>query len=363
MRRNQRTAIVWALFAAMALSASMLRAQAPATETSSAAASAKLDLGYITPGTVAAVVLHPQRVLKSPDLDFLPTEVISAAGLKELGIDPVEIEQVLVIAEAAPGKAGIVLRMASPPAKGKIIAPIWAETTETQLDGKTYQQGKGPMAPGILRIDDRTLLVANDEFLHQMLSSHAKPQEGKMTQILAHIAEPPDLMAIVLVEPLRPMINPLLGMFPLPPDLADAKKIPDLLSSIGVKANLTGEVATASLTLRAKDEDAAKELETILDKLLAAGRQSVSAQTARQAASSDPVEQAMAKYSQRMSERMLKAIRPVRKGQNLTLSASGSPAIVGVAAAFVLPAISYARLRRPMPISPPPTDNAPPRSP
>jgi hypothetical protein len=343
MRRNRWTAVLGTLLAAVALMPSTLVAQIPATERPVATASAaKPDLGYVTPATFAAILVHPQRVLRSPDMEFLPTEVISASGLKEFGIDPCEIEQILVIAEPSagpPAKVGVVLRSSSPLPQGKILGPLWQGTTEATLDGKTYQKGSEPMGVSIFRVDDRTLIVAQDELLHRMLANHAKPEEGKMTQVLGRVAAPPDVLALVLIEPIRPLLAMPLGMVQLPPDLADVKKVPDLLSSIGIKANLTDEMSV-SLTLRAKDDGSATELEAIVDKLLAMGEKLAAAQSARQASSADPVEQAMAKYSQRMSQRILKAIRPVRKGQNLTLAASGN-AVAQVGAIGAAAALFY----------------------
>jgi type II secretory pathway pseudopilin PulG len=68
-------------------------------------------------------------------------------------------------------------------------------------------------------------------------------------------------------------------------------------------------------------------------------------------ASSDPVEQAMGQYSKRMSEHMLQAVRPVRKGKTLTLATSTSGknpqmvqvAVIGVLVALLLPAVQAAR--------------------
>ena len=70
-------------------------AQPPAA--SLAASAAGIDRGYITPDAVLAVVAHPRRVLTPPEMEFLPLEIILAAGLKELGLDPVQLEEVLAI--------------------------------------------------------------------------------------------------------------------------------------------------------------------------------------------------------------------------------------------------------------------------
>jgi prepilin-type processing-associated H-X9-DG protein len=350
MRRKHRAAVAWLLVIVMAMSPSMVYAQQPAAAVGKPAGGGlKLDLGYVTPETVAAVVVHPRRVLTSPEMEMLPTEVLSAAGKKELGIDPVEIEQILLIAEppqAGPPQAGIVVRLASPLGAGEILPQLLGGTREAELQGKTYRQGAGPMGFSVFRAEERTLIVAHDGLLRKMVANHAQPQEGNMSRLLGRMKDPPDLLAFLLVEPLRPLLAGPMAEATVPPPLADIKKIPDLVSSIGAKVNLTGDMAM-SLAVRAQDEAAAEQLEEIIDRLLALAKQAVLAQIGAQAASSDPVEQAAAKYAQRMSERLIPMFRPERKGSTLTLATTGQAkfqvATIGVLVALLLPAVQAAR--------------------
>jgi len=170
-----------------------------------------------------------------------------------------------------------------------------------------------------------------------------------MTAVLGRIAEPPDALVVVLVEPIRPLIAAPLAMAPVPPPLAEVKKIPDLLTSVGAKVNLHGDFSL-SLSLRATDEAAAQQIEKIIDSLLAIARAQMTAEAAKMASSSDPVEQAMAKYQLRVGDRMLQTLRPVRKGETLTLAGGGgknaqmtSVATTGILIALLLPAVQAAR--------------------
>ena len=181
------------------------------------------------------------------------------------------------------------------------------------MDGKTYRKAAGPMDFSIFRPDDRTLMVAHDDLLRKMLANRAKPTEGKMTNVLKRIAEPPDALAVLLVEPIRPLIAGSLAMVPVPPPLADLKKVPDLLNSVGAKVNLTGNMAM-SLTLRATDEEAAEQLQQIIDNGIAMGRQTMLAQMTARPAGDDPLEQAMVQYSKRASDRMMQSLRPCARG-------------------------------------------------
>ncbi len=339
---------MWTLVVAMSVSPSMVYSQQP-TGKKEGKPRAKLPLGYVTPETVAVVVAHPRRVLTSPEMEMMPIEVLSAAGKKELGIDPVDIEQALVIVEppqAGPPRAGVVVRMAGPIGQGKILPVLWDRTVEGDLSGKKYRQARGPTDLSIFRPDDRTLIVAHDDLLRKMLGNRANPKAGPMSRLLGAIASPPDVFAIVLAEPLRPLVAAALAEEPVPPPLAGIEKIPGLLDSVRAKADLIGDTSM-SLTLRARDEAAAGQLQEIIDRMLAMARQAMLAQVARQAQSSDPVEQAMAKYAQRISGRMLESLRPVRTGRDLTLGMSGQGnaqiATIGILISLLLPAIQAAR--------------------
>ena len=78
---------------------------------------------------MAGAIIYPQSALKrSPVAQYLPLEIISAAGKAYLGFDPVEIEQAVAVAElpagGMPGGA-VVLKMASP-VSGKDVLPMLA---------------------------------------------------------------------------------------------------------------------------------------------------------------------------------------------------------------------------------------------
>ena len=348
MFRKSRGAIVWTLAVTMSLSPAMVYCQAPSTES----VKRPIDLGYVTPEAAAAVVVYPRHVLTAPEMEMLPIEVLSAAGKKEFGIDPVQIEQVLVIAEppqGGPPEAALVVHLAGPLPEGKILGPLWDRTTAAELDGKAYRRGTGPMDLSIFRPDDRTLILATDGLLHRILSNHASPKEGKMSRLLGRIQSPNDVSAVLLVEPIRPLLAGPLAMAPVPPPLAGVKKIPDLVSEITVAGNLVGE-PSLRLRVRANDESAAEQLDKIIGDLLGVAKQNMMAQSERMAGSSDPVEQAMARYLQRLNDRMLKELRPVRKGDTLTLAPRGgkdlqlsSVATIGILVALLLPAVHSAR--------------------
>ena len=196
MRRRHRAIIVWLLVVLMSVPPSRLYSLLPAPSATDTSGKPKPDLGHITPETTATVIAYPRHVLTAPEMEMLPIEVLSAAAKKELGIDPVEIEQAILIAEpplGGPPQVALALHFNSPMAEGKILSPLWERTVAGDLDGKKYRRGQGPMDLSIFSPDQRTLLVGTDDLLRRMVANHANPQSGKMSQTLGKAPTPPDI--------------------------------------------------------------------------------------------------------------------------------------------------------------------------
>ena len=346
-----RKAICWLLVLVMAVSPTMgCRQQPAAPKPSGGKPAEKLDLSYLTPGAALVVVAHPRRVLTAPEMEMLPIEVLSAAGKKELGIDPLDVEQVMLIVEppqgASPPGAGAVLRLSRPYKEDKILPLLMERTVDAELDGKAYRRGKGPMDASIYMPDERTLILATDGILRKMVANKSKPAEGPLGKLLGQQDTSQDFLAVLSVDPVRELATAQLASLPLPPQFAGVKKVPELLSAVEVKFNLTGNMEM-SLVAHARDEQAAKELEQLVDEYIALAREKLRTEMTQQAASDDPVERAMAQYMQRISKSMFEAFRPVRKGDRLELSGGGQQnmqlATIGILVALLLPAVQAAR--------------------
>ncbi len=350
MFRVYRGTLCWILVVVMAVSPSLVYAQPPQTsQDAKAEAKQTVDLSYVTPGTALAVVAHPRRVLTAPEMEMLPIEIISAAGKQELGIDPVDIEQILLVAEppqaAPPPEVGIVVRFSKPYSSNDILQPLRENTVEGDLDGVAYRQGQGPMDLSFYMPDEKTLLVGTDAMLRAMVANRKKPKSGSMSKLLGKMNTSHDLLAVLTVEPIREMVVAQLSMLPVPPPFEGFKKVPELLSVAAVRANFTGKTDMA-LVLRARDEAAAKELDQLIDQAITLSQQMILAHVAEEFQGDDPVEKATAQYVKRINKGMFEGLRPERKGNRLEFS-SGSQqpqiATIGILVALLLPAIQAAR--------------------
>jgi len=308
------------------------------------------DLRYVTPRAVAAVVVHPRRVLTAPESELMPVEVIAAYAQKEFGLDPTQMERILLVTEMPAGwppEPLVVLRFTGPVQEDQILTPLKAGTVKDQLEGQTYYRPRGTERFGIYLPDSRTVVLGSDELIRRTAKSGTLPEPGKVGQILRSMAPLPDVGVAVDFEPLRLLVGAELANAPLPPQFAALHKIPRLVSSGEARLSLTGQ-RPFSLAVRANDEVAAKELETCIASLLDAAKVMIRAQMHNGGVESeDPVAQASMQYVRRISDRMLDALRPQRSGDTLRLELGAGKeahlANASVLVALLLPAVQSAR--------------------
>jgi hypothetical protein len=345
VRYGQRW-VCWVLVVTMVAAPCVVHAQEPGP----AAGKGSVDVNYITPGAVVAAVAYPRRVLTAPEMEMMPIEIISAAANQELGIEPLDVEQVLLVVEpptAGPPGIGLVVRFTKPYQLETLKVPGGMELEDAELDGRLYRRPAYPLGPGMYMPDDRTLIVATDALLRGMLKNKQTPAKGPLSQLASKTGLSADLTVIAVLEPVRPLLVAQLAQVPIPPPFAGAKRLPELIDAAKAELTVTGQTRSA-LSILAPSEQAAQELEQLVNQLMQTGQQMVLAQVASEMGQTDdPVEQAAAKYAQRMTRRIFEMFQPTRKGNMLVLAQEGAvanqTAVIGVLVALLLPAVQAAR--------------------
>ncbi|HKD36766.1 MAG TPA: hypothetical protein VKB78_08190, partial [Pirellulales bacterium] len=132
----------------------------------------RVDLAFIPPQAVAAIVLHPRAVLTGHDSEWLPTEVITAAGMKQAGVDPVMIDEAVVLF-ASPTKGtepdfAAILRFAQPYSEAAVTAKLVGR--EKQVGGKTVVDLGGPQNMLLFLPDAKTIIVGAGPLVEKMLT-------------------------------------------------------------------------------------------------------------------------------------------------------------------------------------------------
>ncbi len=293
-------------------------------------------------------VAHPKMVFELPATEMAPSEVVSAAGIKELGFDPTQLEE-LVAFGTLPGKNGdpsfgAVARFSEPPTLASLKAKLLKDAKETTRDdGNVAFQLAGPNAPSLVVIDSKTLVIGMPGFLEKMLA--VRTADKKVVALLAQFDEETQLGLIVGFDAMRDDLTKLLqGAPPLPGPLEELKKLPSLLAWSKLEFDLE-ESLKVSLVSEAHDEPSAKSAEKILRDGLAFGKQMALSSMAQNAGSIDPVEQAGIRYGKRLADLIFKQLDPKRDAEQVSIEVDthSSVATVGVMSALLLPAIQSAR--------------------
>lgn len=308
-----------------------------------------LDLTYIPRDAVAAVVVHPQRVLSAPELEFLPVEVAVAASMQYTGIDPTTIEQAIAVVGMpgaggpAPG-AGAILRFTKPYARDLVLARLAAGAQEGTYNGQKTYNGGGPAGVSLFMPDERTLVVATTESqLQNMMSS--KGVASPLTKLLKQADLSKTAVAVVDFATLQPLaMMGLQALPPVPPQFQEFLKAPELIQSIELSVNLSTTL-DLRLVLGANDAKAAAELEALLAKAKRMALELIQQQVAAGLTGNDPIQQAAGQYMRRITQRIADDIKVKTAGDRVTVSFEGSPAVasVGVMTALLLPAVQAAR--------------------
>lgn len=322
-----------------------------------------IDLAYVTPQAAAILAMRPRQLLTSNIVQMLPVEVASAAGLKYLGCDPVDVEEVVAFVEpplAGPPEFGVAIHLVQPFDTAKLPQPILAQLQPGELADRPYLQNTNPMLPSLLMPDDQTLLVGRDATIRRLLGLQKQAQSGPLVDRVHEVGGGSDLYLAVDMAALRSVLVPIINMSvaqrrtPLPDELRPFLGAPNLISAAELTLNLSA-ARPSSLVFHANDATAADALESMVSHAIEQQQQRARQFTEKMLSSDDPIEQAFGKYLDRMSK--MPAGRPplVRRGDSLVVfdAVIGGPdkventlvlaAISGVLVALLLPAVQAAR--------------------
>ena len=304
-----------------------------------------VDLSYVPADAFGIVVVQPKRLMAAPELQMFPLEVATAALQKEIGIDPANVEQVVVVVEnlfqPQPPEPGVVVHFAQAYDRAKVFPKLLAGAVEVQAGGKTYLKSPLRNVPAFYLPDNKTMVVANEDLLKRMLAAQPSAT-SPLHQRAKNLDTTAQAVALFSVDAVREPLNQMLAKAPpLPPPLSDVPKLLGLTSAYEFRFTLQGGFRTEAV-FHAKDAPSAPEIEKIAKDAIQFAEQALQAQMSQQfARSQDPVEQALAKYTQRMVKSTFESIKIQRNGADVSVSSDQNFGMVtaGTAVALLLPAL------------------------
>ncbi|MEE3367368.1 MAG: DUF1559 domain-containing protein, partial [Planctomycetota bacterium] len=325
----------------------------PVSRVHAAQKSALPGIEFIPAEAVTAAVVNFRELKRSPSLELMPWEVLTAGGIQELGFDPLKIDQVVVMA-ALQGQArgfslGAVVSLSSPVT---LKQEFLSRARSSLVAGhQAFQFFRINPPVELAQVNGKTLVMGTPGFLESMLKAAADKTgtaaRSPLRQLIGTQALTDDIAVFLAVEPLRPMLNAnLQNAPPFPPPLEFVRGLPDQLQSLRLNLNLDRSTL-AQLVATATDAEAATTIDQGVRGSLGMVKSMFLASTLALTAGDGQVQQATRSYFTRLANTLEKRIQPKRDGSTVTLEAGlDSTASLGGVATLVgllLPAVQQAR--------------------
>ncbi len=312
-----------------------------------------LDVTYLLPQACLVVSLRPQAILASSFARMMPIEVLQAVSLQQTGLDPLQLDRLLLSVEPPAAGAPNYAVMGSfvSPVVGNLHPQLTNHTTPNEQSQHSHLKSNAPLMPSFYFPRETVLLATPEATLQKYLSGKYKPTDSSLHDHLLEAASD-DVYVALDVVPLRPLINGLLMQKPLPPQLQQFNSVADLVQRIELRMNFS-HPGKSELVVESNNDQDAQELLALMEQTFEMALAETAREIARLKQNSDPVQQAMGRYKERMMNEMTTALKPQQEGSRLVvfrlsgeqgqIGMLGMTAVSGILVALLLPAVQAAR--------------------
>jgi hypothetical protein len=224
---------------------------------------------------MALIVIRPAQFVTSPVAQLLPIDAIKSAAQQQIGADLADIDEIVMFGDLAnpmsPGY-GVTFKFNKPFRATAIPETLRIGTTLSELNGKKYLQGGGPGTHSFYGPNNKTLVVAPDAIMRQIVQSSAESKSGPLFDRVRDVPSGSDLYMFINLSTVGQMLPMLaaMGGQQIPPQATTA------LTKIA-SAELTLNLATrgpVAFVLHCTDEAAAQEIEAFMNRASAAANSS-----------------------------------------------------------------------------------------
>jgi hypothetical protein len=312
-----------------------------------------IDKTYVLPQACLVVSVRPQAIMRAPLFQMMPLEVLQAASLEHVGVDPLEMDRLLVSVEPplmGPPNYAVVMNFTNSVA-GKLKAEVTKNLELQAASSRPHFKNSKPLEPSLYFPVDNTILAMPEAMLQRYLTGNMKPYDNNINAKLAAAAGD-DLFAAVDLVPLRPMIYSGLMQAKIPAEFAYLMEVPSLIKAVEFRINIS-HAGSNELIAEASSAEAADKLAATLTKAAEQMKAQARVEIAKLKADADPIQQAMGRYQERMLASTHEALMPVREGDKFVVFRAiggegdatllASVAVSGILLGLLLPAVQAAR--------------------
>ncbi len=299
----------------------------------------------VPPDGVALITLQVKAIVEDEANRMMPWEVMTAAVKQQIGVDPLTLNRIDLIA-CAPG---VTIRMGAMLTFEEDLPDDFFQKFQMQdvqaNKGVELYAIPGNMDVVLHRKDARHVLIGTKPFV--LASVKTKPGDGPLRSLATGLGEPGQISAIVAVEPVREVANSFLQSPPIPPPLlADVQTLVNKSDMLAMRINF-GVQSTMATMIQTKAPADATAVSAAMSRLVKIGVQGMMAQAQQQSASAEGrLPKAVVSYMQRLAPEIEKSTTFKANGNRATLILEGPQLLaaqMGVAVGLLLPAVQSAR--------------------
>ncbi len=335
---------------ASALSIIVLNNSSVAQENAGAAQAAEA-VKYLPEESIGTVTLWPARTMKLPRFKLAPLEVASAAGLEQVGIDPLTIQRIDVMLPL-PGPAGVqfgaVLQMAESVSLNNLNPQVFGANEEQDEKGFKFRMIDGPGNPQVVlhQAGPKTILLGTKIFVKRMVTQRRAPTS--LTTTLTTVASGQDALVLLSVKSLQPMIDGGIDSMEgqMPPQIATDLRVVSKSTDFMALRLMLDNTEKLQLMASANDDASANDMEKSLNDLLAFANTMIVQQVKMSLPPDDSATTAATnKYIDRVGTEITGMLTPKRNGKRVVLEVEGieNTATIGTLVGLLLPAVQAAR--------------------
>ena len=216
-------------------------------------------VGYIPDKAFAAIVIYPQRALKSSVAKRLGIDkLLGSLSEGDLPFDVAKVEQITVVFASAEEEPLVIFQFSEAQDKGKMLAfRLFKELEKLTHNGKEYYgRNEFSSSEAVTFPDDRTMIVAvSSDQMKEVLSASGSSGLGKA---LGEVDGDYDLIAVVQLALVRADLQSLLSE--KDDDLAN---LPNQVETIIATGKLDPTLRV-DIVVKTISDDAAKEVESTI---------------------------------------------------------------------------------------------------
>ncbi|MEM7783754.1 MAG: DUF1559 domain-containing protein [Planctomycetota bacterium] len=273
---------------------------------------------FVPASAFVSFSLFPSTLDKKEMMNLFPREIVTAWGTKELGFDPMLIDEIKLIFNPpsdSPGTLEWAAVMHFEQMQG-LAGSMINDFPEKKIAGKTVYSGKEQYLPSFMVFDESTIIVGEEDFFTTLVGAGGS---GQIASLMKAPEVSGEVYGFVDLSSVRTLIEEALSGFDevvFPPEVDAMRLLPDMLKSIELAVAIEDSVQF-EIVARAEDTKNAEQAESILIDAMDYGHQNLLEQLSKQLDLSDPVQQATVEYANRMCEKYKKVFTPELTGKRL----------------------------------------------